>query len=482
MLEFIFSAEKRPAKTLKILLLNPFKQFPFERIGKYLNESEIATLEAAIEEVNFSAEQGQKMWFYAGVQPLLLVGTSNKEDLRSLRALGADLYHEAKRFCEAEIVIDFLKGNKPEKLVIELAAGMEKAAYRFDKYLTKQKPEEQPRLEVVYFNQKQPKSWPHEQALFNAVRYARDLGNEAPNILTPYELAMDVKRLEYLGLKIELFDAAYIKQHQMGLIEAVARGSANPPYVAVMKWYGRPQSKDWDLGLVGKGVTYDAGGISLKTDEQQPGEKHDMAGAGSIIAAMKACALQKLPLNAIAVLPLVENMPAGNAYKPDDVLISLSGQTVEVVDTDGEGRLILADALWWCQKEFKVKVLVDMARLTGSTEYIFGGHFAAVLGNDALLMQQIKQAADLSGERVWELPMAPEFDRQLNSEVADMKNVGKRMADSSQATAFLQRYIQKGVRWLHIDMAGCEVDEKKMATGYGVELLNHLMKILSGKK
>ena len=230
---------------------------------------------------------------------------------------------------------------------------------------------------------------------------------------------------------------------------------------------------------MGKGVTYDSGGISLKTDSQQIGEKKDMCGAAAVAAAMKTAALQKLPLNLIAVLPLVENMPNGNAYKPDDILTSFSGQTVEVVDTDGEGRLILADALWLAQEKYKVKTLVDMATLTGSTAYIFGGFYAALLGNDTALLAQVKEAAAQSGEKVWELPLEAEIDKRLKSETADMKTVGKREADSTQAACFLQRYIQKGVRWAHIDIAGCETDDKGMATGYGVLLLNHLMKMVS---
>ena len=180
---------------------------------------------------------------------------------------------------------------------------------------------------------------------------------------------------------------------------------------------------------MGKGVTYDSGGISLKTDSQQIGEKKDMCGAAAVAAAMKTAALQKLPLNLIAVLPLVENMPNGNAYKPDDILTSFSGQTVEVVDTDGEGRLILADALWLAQEKYKVKTLVDMATLTGSTAYIFGGFYAALLGNDTALLAQVKEAAAQSGEKVWELPLEAEIDKRLKSETADMKNVGKREAD-----------------------------------------------------
>ena len=367
--------------------------------------------------------------------------------------------------------------------VSAVALALEGEAYRFDKYKTKQKSDELPALETVCFPQfEKPDNWKETLALANGIRYAKDLGNEPSNFLTPEVLGLDIKRLEYLDIRVDLFDWNYITKNKIGLIEAVAKGSTNKPCLAVMQYLGNPNRKDWTLGLVGKGVTYDSGGISLKLDDQQIGEKKDMCGAAAVIAAMKVAALQKLPINLVAVLPIVENMPAANAYKPDDVLISMSAQTVEVVDTDAEGRLILADALWYLQEKFRVKKVIDIATLTGSTSYIFAGHYAALLGNDDSLMKIVQKAAKISGEKVWELPMDEEIDKRLKSEIADLKQLAKKEADSTQAACFLRHFIKQGVAWAHLDIAGCEADKSGNASGFGVALLVNIIHSLMEKK
>lgn len=472
MLEFIFKDENDDENCPLVVLTGADWKQDILRL-EILGESDRRKIARALEADNF--REGSAVFFADG-RKISVITVKNGGDGRQQASL---IYKAVKMQKKAAVVgggDNALTAEKAARLALEL----ERSAYGFDKYFTKKKDEAFPELETIYFPQlKKPENWKDTLALANGMRYARDLGNEPPNVLTPEVMALDLKRLEYLDIKVELLDRDFIVRHKLGLIEAVSRGSANKPYIAVMEWRGRPERKEWDLGLVGKGVTYDSGGISLKTDSQQIGEKKDMCGAAAVAAAMKTAALQKLPLNLIAVLPLVENMPNGNAYKPDDILTSFSGQTVEVVDTDGEGRLILADALWLAQEKYKVKTLVDMATLTGSTAYIFGGFYAALLGNDTALLAQVKEAAAQSGEKVWELPLEAEIDKRLKSETADMKNVGKREADSTQAACFLQRYIQKGVRWAHIDIAGCETDDKGMATGYGVLLLNHLMKMVS---
>lgn len=472
MLEFIFKDENNDENCPLVVLTGADWKQDILRL-EILGESDRRKIARALEADNF--REGSAVFFADG-RKISVIAVKNGGDGRQQASL---IYKAVKMQKKAAVVgggDNALTAEKAARLALEL----ERSAYGFDKYFTKKKDEAFPELETIYFPQlKKPENWKDTLALANGMRYARDLGNEPPNVLTPEVMALDLKRLEYLDIKVELLDRDFIVRHKLGLIEAVSRGSANKPYIAVMEWWGRPERKEWDLGLVGKGVTYDSGGISLKTDSQQIGEKKDMCGAAAVAAAMKTAALQKLPLNLIAVLPLVENMPNGNAYKSDDILTSFSGQTVEVVDTDGEGRLILADALWLAQEKYKVKTLVDMATLTGSTAYIFGGFYAALLGNDTALLAQVKEAAAQSGEKVWELPMEAEIDKRLKSETADMKNVGKREVDSTQAACFLQRYIQKGVRWAHIDIAGCETDDKGMATGYGVLLLNHLMKMVS---
>lgn len=476
MLEFIFKDENFTENYPLVVVVGDDWRADIKRLG-YLNESEKGQLADGLEKCHFNAEKHDIKTLALGHRYLVVACWGKNFNFIDFDGLAAGIYAKASCFRAVEIIWNKSAERDENTIAAGLALALEKAAYRFDKYQTQKKAEDFPELETVSFPLlKKPVEWREVTALANAVRYARDLGNEPPNILTPEVFALDIKRLEYLELKVELLDWDYIRRNKLGLIEAVARGSVNKTYVAVMQWCGKPKQKEWDLGLVGKGVTYDSGGITLKTDSQQIGEKKDMCGAASVVAAMKAAALQKLPLNLIAVLPLVENMPAPNAYKPDDVVTSLSGQTVEIVDTDGEGRLILADALWLIQEKYKVKTVVDMATLTGSTAYIFGGFYAGLLGNDVTLMSQIKEAARQSGEKVWELPMEEKIGKWLKSEIADMKQLGKKEADSTQAACFLQRYIQKGTCWAHIDIAGCETDKKGMATGYGVVLLDKLFK------
>lgn len=476
MLEFIFKDEKFAENCPLVVVIGEDWQDKIKRLG-YLNDSEKKYIASGLESICYQTEQSELKTMILGGRPIFVACWDKKSRGNDCSVLATKIYEKIRRFKAVEVIWSQPENVNETEIVSAFSLAMEKAAYRFDKYLTRKKASEFPELEIISFPLiKKPADWRNVTAIANAVRYARDLGNEPPNILIPETFALDIKRLEYLEIKVEMLDWEFIRQNKLGLIEAVARGSVNKPYVVVMHWQGKPHQKEWDLGLVGKGVTYDSGGISLKTDIQQIGEKKDMCGAAAIVAAMKAAALQKLPLNLIAVLPLVENMPAPNAYKPDDVITSLSGQTVEIVDTDCEGRMILADALWLIQERYKVKTIVDMATLTGSTAYIFAGIYAGVLGNDASLVAQLKEAAMQSGEKLWELPIEEEIDKRLKSEVADMKNFGKREADSTQAACFLQRYIQKGTHWAHIDIAGCETDIKGMATGYGVCLLDRFFK------
>ncbi len=474
MIEFAFRDENVKENCPKVVVLSEHWQQDIERLGKEFapisdvlcqNEEFLAPL--------LSRKQAVQMVCNGEVFVVLVIKDKN------YKKIGQQIYGNIADFQKVSLIA------APQcKLELErLALALEYAAYSFDKYKTTKKSEEFAQLETIYLPQaEQPQNWKEVVALANGIRYARDLGNEPANVLTPEVLALDIKRLEYLDIRVDLFDMDFIKKNKMGLIEAVAKGSSNKSYLVVMQYVGNPKQKAWNLGLVGKGVTYDSGGISLKLDNQQVGEKKDMCGAAAVIAAMKVAALQKLPINLIAVLPLIENMPAGNAYKPDDVLTSMSSKTVEIVDTDAEGRLILADALWFLQEKFGAKKIIDVATLTGSTAYIFAGFYAALLGNDAALMAKIKKAADITGEKVWELPLDEEIAKRLKSEVADLKQLGKKEADSTQAACFLQNFIKDGTAWAHLDIAGCEDDGKGKATGFGVALLTEVINLLMEKK
>lgn len=399
------------------------------------------------------------------------------------RQLGAKAYQKIKQCASVKIYISHVL---PQALY-DFAFGIELAGYSFDKYRTTLKPEDLPKLEKIIFvgsGLSDLEGYKSYAGLANAVRYARDMINEPANALTPEIFAADIKRLEYLGLQIDILDGKQMREQGFNLALAVAQGSQNQPRVAVIQWLGNSDSQDIKLGLVGKGVTFDSGGISIKPAANMGEMKQDMAGAAAVVAALKAAALQKLPLNIAGVVGLVENMPSGSATRPGDVVRSMSGQTVEIDNTDAEGRLVLADCLTYMQKRFNPKNVVDIATLTGAIVIALGHTFAGLFSNNETLAQKIIRAGQESGERVWQMPMDKEYDDLLKSDIADMKNIGGRAAGSASAACFLQRFIDKGRSWAHIDIAGMDGSDGKKAmypkgaSGFGVCLFNTLMKII----
>jgi len=399
---------------------------------------------------------------------------------------GGKIYRFIKNEEKAAVLLP--KGLKKEA-AYEIALGIELGSYSFDKYITKREGKDFPKLESVCFKAKgkvlNAKEYVPYAALANGVRYARDLTNEPANNLTPIIMAEDIKRLSYLGLEVEILDEKRMKSCGFNLALSVAQGSENKPRVAIMKWCGNSKKEEFDLALVGKGVTFDAGGISLKPGNGMWDMKQDMAGAAAVTGAMKVAALQKLPVNVVGIVGLVENMPSGTATRPGDVVQSMSGQTVEILNTDAEGRLVLADLLWYVQKEYQVKKVVDIATLTGAIMVALGTEMAGVMGNSQQLVEDIKKAGLLSGEEVWQLPLNAAYNKMMDSDIADMKNISEsRNAGSITAACFLERFIQKGVKWAHVDIAGMDKETKgrpltpKGASGYGVRLFNALMKNL----
>ena len=389
----------------------------------------------------------------------------------------------------AKIWCDGIKGCAVgyDEAAHQLGLGLELGNYYFDKYFTQKKAEDYPALETVCFEGKKfgeesLEGFGEFTSLANAVRYGRDLVNEPANYLTPEVFAADIERLKYLKLEVEILDEKALKKHGFNLLLDVAKGSVNKPRAAIMVWRGNKNSKGIDTLLVGKGVTYDAGGINIKTGKDFDNMFADMAGAAAVVATMKTIALQKRKINVGAVVGLVENMPSGSAMRPNDVIRSMSGQTVEVINTDGEGRMLLADLLWFGQEKFKPKKVIDIATLTGTVAYALGGQYAGIFSNDDKLAMALMKAGEETDELLWRLPMNKTFDKWIDSDKADMKNVGKNVGDGSQAAAFLQRYIQKGVSWAHIDMADMEIAQErtdlcpKGATGFGIRLLVEYLK------
>ena len=395
--------------------------------------------------------------------------------------LGGEVWKKIKQSREVKVQIC---GAKAEDLY-DFSLGLELASYSFDKYFTKKQPSFYPDLERVIFTGSGLKNFDGYKSyagLANCVRYARDLINEPANAVNPQMMADDIKRLEYLGLKVDILDEEKMKECGFNLALAVGQGSANRPKVAVIKWQGNKEENAFKIGLVGKGVTFDSGGISIKSATNMGDMKQDMAGAAAMAAAMKSIALQNVKENVVAVVGLVENMPSGTSYRPGDVLKSMSGQTVEVVNTDAEGRLVLADCLTYIQNEFHPEYVVDMATLTGAIVVALGHTFAGLFSNSSQLNNALKSAGDYTGERLWLMPMDKEYDKQMDSDIADMKNTGGRGAGSATAACFLQRFVEKGTKWAHIDIAGMDLSDgskllyPKGASGFGVRLINRFVK------
>lgn len=395
--------------------------------------------------------------------------------------LGGEIYNKIKNCREVKIEIE---GATPD-CIYELMFGLDMASYRFDKYFTTKPETFFPKLEKVILTGRE-NVFPYKDyaCLFNAVRYARDLINEPANNLTPEIFAADIKRLEYLGLDIEILDDAMMKEQGFNLALSVAQGSVNKPRIAVIRWHGDKDSESYKVGLVGKGVTFDSGGISIKPAANMGDMKQDMAGAAVMVSVMKSLALQQVKQNVAAVVGLVENMPSGSATRPGDIVRSMSGQTVEIVNTDAEGRLVLADCLTYIQKRFKPEYLIDMATLTGAIVIALGHTYAGMFCNTQSFALKLEDAGKECGELLWNMPMHKDFDKMMDSDIADMKNSGGRAAGSASAACFLQRYVEKGRKWAHLDIAGMDLSDgskvlyPKGASGYGVRLLNGFIRSL----
>jgi leucyl aminopeptidase len=311
--------------------------------------------------------------------------------------------------------------------------------------------------------------------------FARDLVNEPPNVLSPVEFARRAKGLAKLGVKVEILGEAEMKKLGMGALLGVGQGSERESQLVVMQWNGARSKKDAPVAFVGKGVCFDSGGLSLKTGAGMMGMKGDMGGAAAVTGAMQTLAARKARVNAVGIIGLVENMPDGKAQRPDDVVKSMSGQTIEVLNTDAEGRLVLADALWYAQTRFKPKFVIDLATLTGAIMVALGSDHAGLFSNDDRLSERIMAAGRAEGEAVWRLPLSDGYDKLIKSKIADMKNIGGPYAGSITAAQFLQRFVDK-TPWAHLDIAGVawqDGEQKALTpgwgTGWGVRVLNRLV-------
>ncbi len=363
------------------------------------------------------------------------------------------------------------------------AAGARLAAYRFDTYFTKLKEDQKPSLTaltLVTGDAKAAKAvFGPLDAAVDGTWFARDLVNLPPNDLYPASFARELKSLEKLGVEVEVLGESEMKKLGMGSLLGVGQGSAKESKLAIMRWTGAKDKSAPPVALIGKGVCFDTGGISLKPGPGMEEMRGDMGGAAAVAGTMKALALRKARANVTGLVGLVENMPDGDAIRPGDILRSASGQTIEVQNTDAEGRLVLADVLWYAQEHVKPKAMVDLATLTGAIVIALGHHHAGLFSSDDDMAEALTRAGIASGERVWRLPMGPEYDRLLKSKFADMRNIGGRAAGSITAAQFLKRFVADDMPWSHLDIAGVawvegdkDATDPSWASGFGPRLLS----------
>lgn len=451
-----------------------------------LPEATQAVARAAAQANRFDGENGAVVEFYgetgATHHRLLLAGIGSKSDFeRAGAALAARLLTSG----ETALVVDIsaVAGDKPADAAAALAFGAVLRSWRHDVYRTKLEAKQRPSLEeivIVGGGADAATAWKAREAVAEGVMFARTLVAEPANIIYPESFVERCRSLADLGVKIEVLGQEDMAKLGMGALLGVAQGSVRQPQLLVMTWDGTNGAEP-PIALVGKGVTFDTGGISLKPAGGMEDMKWDMGGAGAVAGAMKAIAGRKAKAHVIGVCGLVENMPDGNAQRPGDVVTSMSGQTIEVINTDAEGRLVLCDALTWVQNTHKPKTIVDLATLTGAMVISLGHEYGGMFANDDLLADQLLTAGGAVGDKLWRMPLGDPYDKLIDSPIADMKNVGPREGGSITAAQFLKRYIDEDVRWAHLDIAGMVWASKpgatwdKGATGFGVRLLDRFV-------
>ncbi|MCP8351785.1 leucyl aminopeptidase [Candidatus Synchoanobacter obligatus] len=360
--------------------------------------------------------------------------------------------------------------------IADFVLGVELSAYRFNHYYSEPK-NIAPKAVSIYDCCHAEEAYATTQHIAKGVSFCRDLVSEPSNTLSPEEFKdRIVKQLRPLGVEVTVLDEEAIIKHGMNALHGVARGSSKPPFLVAMHWKG--SEKD-PVAVVGKGVCFDTGGISIKPSANMHEMKYDMGGAGAVTGLLYTLAARRAKANVVGIVGLVENMPDGNAQNPGDVVKSMSGQTIEVLNTDAEGRLVLADALTYVQQTFKPKEIVDLATLTGAIVVSLGHEYGGLFCNNTQLAQHLIHSGQETKERLWQLPIGPEYDKQIDSDIADMQNIGKRWAGSITAAQFIARFIENDTPWAHLDIAGMAWAESataytpKGASGYGVMLLNH---------
>jgi len=448
-------------------------------LKKYIPASEYSLISDLLKTTN----PKKKIFVFdiSSKKKIILISIKKNATIHDIENLGAKFYDTLKEFKTNEYELNSdTAPNNIKSLVGHLIHGLMLKSYKFDKYKTQKNKKN---IKIIVIGKNKPNS--KEQLRFKAIEegsfYTRDLVSEPGNVLHPDEYAKRINQLKKYGLKVTVYDEKKLKKLGMNTLLGVGQGSIRGSYLVTMEWNGLKNNSK-PVAFVGKGVCFDTGGISLKPAKFMEDMTYDMAGSAVVVGLMKSLALRKAKINAVGVVGLVENMPGGNALRPGDILKSYSGKTVEVLNTDAEGRLVLADALTYTEKKFNPKFIVDLATLTGAIIVSLGSEYAGLFSNNDKLSKQLIDVGESVEEKVWRMPLNKNFDKLIDSKNADMQNINYvGGAGSTTAAQFLQRFILNKTPWAHLDIAGMAFSKyggalnSSGATGYGVRLLNKLV-------
>jgi len=450
-------------------------------------------LPRAFEAAEFSGKFGAAVDVLApqgiGLDRLVAIGAGKVSalDEHAWLRLGGTIAAALRNAAEATVVLDLPGVSAGGAEAAAVAAGILLRSYAFDKYKTRKDAngqQAQKKPAKISIQTSDPagarKRFADTEAVIDGVLVARDLVNEPANMLGPMEFAARASALEALGVKVEVLTEKEMRKLGMGALLGVAQGSPRGARLAVMQWSGG-KARDKPVAFVGKGVTFDTGGNSMKPASSMEDMKGDMGGAAAVVGLMHALAARKAKANVVGIIGLVENAVDGNSQRPGDIVTSMSGQTIEVLNTDAEGRLVLADALWYCNDRFQPKFMIDLATLTGAILVALGQQHAGLFANDDELAGRLVDAGQATQERLWRMPLGPDYDKLIDSKNADMKNIGGRYGGAITAAQFLQRFV-KDTPWAHLDIAGTAMSapsseiNQSWGSGFGVRLLDRLVR------
>ena len=473
-------------KMSEIVFLVLSKKSAIKNIG--LNDKHIKEITKSIENKGFGFKLNEVIEVNgikdSKLKTVYICGLGNKtKDLNAseFEKIGGKITELTKLKTKTSVIIDKEINNNEN--IMRLGYGSILGSYSFNKYKTKNFTNHKLSLiEIASNNHKKLNNdFNRYTSISDGVFYARDLVNEPSNVLYPKAYAQRIQKLRQHGLKIEVLGESKMKTLKMHSLVGVGQGSQRESQLVIMHWNGNKAKKTKPICFVGKGVCFDSGGISIKPSNKMEEMIGDMGGSAAVVGTMLSLAKRKAKVNAIGIVGLVENMPDGKAQKPGDIIKSMSGQTIEIQNTDAEGRLVLADALWYAQKRFKPELMIDLATLTGAMVVSLGSLIAGLFSNDDKLSSKLIDAGEESGDQVWRFPLSKSYDKLINSKFADMKNIGMGGAGSITAAQFLQRFVNK-VPWAHLDIAGTATGMPKTstntswATGFGVHLLDTFVK------